>query len=159
MKESKKVLKAESDDSRLLKRSILHTDLAKAYRRVGLLRWPQAGGLHDAFEDGASFAKWEFVHTNVTHKKKKGQPVRYTETATVQNKAGKSFKVVKGTQKVDGDWATLCRQCWEARRQHRRGGDCETRVALQASPRAPVASLGPGEGLLHAAWRLVQEAS
>ena len=46
----------------------------------------------------------------MTHKKKKkGQPVRYTETTTVQNKAGKRFKVVKGTQKVDGYWATLRR--------------------------------------------------
>ncbi len=109
MEELKEVLKAESDDPRLLKRFIFHTDLAKAYRRVGLLRWPRAGALNGALENGASFAKWEFVHTNVTNKKKKGQPVRYTETTTVQNKAGKSFKVVKGTQKVDRYWATLRR--------------------------------------------------
>ena len=112
--ELKKVLHAGSGSKRLRKGSILHTDSAKAYRRIGPVRWPEKGALHQNFEEEEDFKTMGYIHTNVIHKRKPGQPVRYTEYATVRTEAGTDIRVQKGTQTIDGYWATL-RRCVEKR--------------------------------------------
>ena len=73
------------------------------------MRWSQRGALHEKFEDGSDFAELKYTHTNVTHKKKPGQPVKYVEQFTVELPDGTSKEVLGGTEKVDGFWATLRR--------------------------------------------------
>ena len=107
--ELKEVLRIGSEKPALLPKSILHTDSAKAYKRVGPMRWSQRGALHEKFEDGSDFAELKYTHTNVTHKKKPGQPVKYVEQFTVELPDGTSKEVLGGTEKVDGFWATLRR--------------------------------------------------
>ena len=45
IEELERVLRIDTDRPLLLPRSVLHTDSAKAYRRVGPMRWPENGAL------------------------------------------------------------------------------------------------------------------
>ena len=89
--------------------SVLHTDSAKAYQKVGPLEWPASGALHRGFESHMRFATHGWTHTNVTHKRKVGQPIRYVVKSEVALPDGRQLLVLKGTQKIDGDWASLRR--------------------------------------------------
>ena len=114
------IMKPNSLNPRLKRRSILHTDSAKAYKKVGLQRWPEAGSLHANFEDDSSFKNHEYTHTNVTHKKKPGQKAQYVAIREIVLPDGTKKSVKAGTQKVDGFWATLRRAI--ARRSVNAGG-------------------------------------
>ena len=57
----------------------------------------------------AEFAEHGYIHTNVSHAKKPGLPIRYAEQFTVTPRDGSDFEVLGGTQKVDGFWASLRR--------------------------------------------------
>ena len=107
--ELKDVLQAESMSPRLLPESILHTDSAKAYKQVGPLAWPQAGILHAAFETQEPFLAHGWCHTVVTHKKKVGQKIQFVAERTVKMRNGTTKRVLAGTEKVDGYWASLRR--------------------------------------------------
>ena len=112
IEELKDVLRPTSETPRLLPGTILHTDSAKAYRRVGPQRWPEPGALHDAdvVQDDPDFAPLNYVHTLVVHKKKPGQEVHYTALRRVRLADGTEKEVLGGTQKIDGYWATLRRE-------------------------------------------------
>lgn len=107
--ELKEVLRVDTERPLLLPGSILHTDSAKAYRRVGPMHWPEAGAHHDKWTGAADFERFKYTHTNVTHKKKPGQPVNYTRQFTITLPDGTSMEVLGGTKKIDGFWATLRR--------------------------------------------------
>ena len=92
---------------RLLKRSIVHTDSTKAYRKLGPMHWPVNGALHDVFEGHETLREQEYTHTNLTHKKKVGVKVHYAAKATVTLPNGEELVLMKGTEKVDGYWASL----------------------------------------------------
>jgi hypothetical protein len=64
------VFRINSNRPVLAPESLLHTDSAKAYKRMGPLRWPEPGVLHNEFECSEPFAQHKYTHTNVTHKKK-----------------------------------------------------------------------------------------
>ena len=104
------VLEPESDRPRLKWRSILHTDSAKAYKKVGPQRWPEPGAHHDSFEGLEVFKKLEYTHTNVTHKRKVGQQTQYAAVREVILPNGEKRQVKGGTQTTDGYWATLRRE-------------------------------------------------
>ena len=72
------VLKANTLDQILRRFNLLHTDSAKAYKRLGPPRWPTAGDLCGAFEFAALFAQHGYTHTYVTHEKKIGVPKQFT---------------------------------------------------------------------------------
>ena len=91
-------------------RSILHTDSAKAYRKVGPLKWPAPGALHEEFEVVEACRRWQYGHTNVTHKRKPGQPIVYVSERTLTLPNGEVLRTLGGTEKVDGYWATLRRE-------------------------------------------------
>ena len=61
------VFRISSDRPVLAPESLLHTDSAKAYKRMGPLRWPEPGVLHSEFECSEPFAQHKCTHTNVTH--------------------------------------------------------------------------------------------
>ena len=103
------MLKLNSEIQVLLPRSILHTDSAKAYRKIGPLRWPEVGALQSEWEATAPFAAQEYTHTNVTHKKKVGQDVKWLLRKRVKLANGTEKDVIAGTEKIDGYWATLRR--------------------------------------------------
>eukprot|EP00972_Heterocapsa_arctica_P073554 10862890-Heterocapsa_arctica.AAC.1 len=63
-------IKADTEDPVLVPRSIIHTDSAKACKKLGPLRYPEAGALQALFEEAPVFARFQYVHTNVVHKKK-----------------------------------------------------------------------------------------
>ena len=109
-----RVLLVDSVDPILIKRSILHTDSAKAYRRIGPMQWPEAGAHHTRFQRSDPFSQFDWCHTNVTHKHKPGQPIQYVAHRTVVLPTGEHKHCLGGTQKVDGFWAFLanlqCRQ-------------------------------------------------
>ena len=109
IEELSSVLKADSDRPRLLPRSVLHTDSARAYRQVGRWHLPPAGPLQSRFEASDRFSRHEWSHTSVTHKKKPGQPIRYVVLTRVTLANGSSVACKAGTEKVDGYWATLRR--------------------------------------------------
>ena len=70
-------MKPQSEHPRLAKGSVLHTDSAKAYKTIGMQRWPEAGALHGDFEADDLFKDMQYVHTNVSHKKKVGVPQQF----------------------------------------------------------------------------------
>ena len=70
----------------------------------------RARGHHGRFEAAAPFAAHEWCRTHIRHKRKAGQPVRYAIPAEVVLASGERKAVVKGTQAIDGYWATL-RRC------------------------------------------------
>jgi hypothetical protein len=100
-------LRADTPEPRLKKRSILHTDSAKAYRKTGCLYRPAVGALQGTFEGQAPYAVHQWVHTNCTHKKKVGQPAQYAPKRTLKLWDNSSLEVKVGTQTVDGFWASL----------------------------------------------------
>ena len=106
IEELSNVMRLSSDKPLLLPGSVLHTDSAKAYRRVGPLQWPANGALHDPDFYGA-YADFRYVHTNVTHKKKVGQKTNYVLKKTIKTAAGTTREVKGGTQQIDGYWTTL----------------------------------------------------
>ena len=107
--ELKKVLRPDSQP-RLLPESILHTDSAKAYRKLGAtMRRPAPGSHHEAFEEESDYRHLKYAHTNVTHKKKVGERIRYVLKRTVTID-GTEREVLAGTQKIDGYWATMRRE-------------------------------------------------
>ena len=69
------VIKPASEKPVLAKRSILCTDSAKAYKRVGFQFWPEAELLKGNFEEKEAFEHLEIAHCNVTHKRKPGENV------------------------------------------------------------------------------------
>ena len=96
-----------TDPPRLAAKSILHTDSAKAYRHVGPQRWPEAGALHENFEEDPLYAGLDYVHTNVCHKRKPGQQVAYAARRYIRCPDGTQLRVLGGTQVVDGYWPQL----------------------------------------------------
>ena len=62
-------LKRADGSFRVAKRVIIHTDSAKAYKKLGPLSYTGAGALHSPFETSAVFRELEILHTNVTHKR------------------------------------------------------------------------------------------
>jgi hypothetical protein len=107
--ELERVLRVGSDNPTLIAGSILHTDSAKAYKRVGPMVWPEAGAHHADFETKEPFKKHGYTHTNVTHKKKVGQPMQFVALRKVTLRSGVQKDVLGGTEKVDGFWAYLRR--------------------------------------------------
>ena len=107
---SGKSFRIDSSKPLIRPESILHTDSAKAYRRVGPLRWNPESVLLTEFQDQPDFLKFKWVHTTVTHKKKPGVPIRYVETAEIIMHDGTVKQVEKGSEKIDGYWATM-RRC------------------------------------------------
>ena len=105
-----KVLRIDSSKPLIRPASILHTDSAKAYRRVGPLRWNPESVLLTEFQDQPDFLKFKWVHTTVMHKRKPGMPIRYVESAEIVMHDGTVKQVEKGSKKIDGYWATM-RRC------------------------------------------------
>ena len=101
------VLKAASENPTLAPESVLHTDSAKAYRKVGCMYRAVPGCLHSAFEGQEPYAKHRWTHTNCTHKKKPGQRVQYAPLREVTLADGSRVSCRAGTQTVDGFWASL----------------------------------------------------
>ena len=100
------IFKVDSDTPLLAPESVLHTDSAKSYKRLGPFRWPGAGALHDAgFE--VRYRKHRWVHTVVVHKRKVGQRVNWTLIRTIRHADGSQEECKGGTQTVDGFWAGL----------------------------------------------------
>ena len=102
-------LRADSTAPLLKEGSVLHTDSAKAYRKVGPQAWPAAGALQSNSHGAEPFSKHRWTHTNVTHKRKTGVPLRYVIKSEVVLPDGERLLVLKGTQKIDGYWASLRR--------------------------------------------------
>ena len=103
------VLKAHSDNPVLFPESILHTDSAKAYSRVGPIKWPRPGAHVFAFEGTPPFSQFHYAHTNVCHKKKVGVTQEFVALRTVSLFSGEDRNVLGGTQKIDGFWASMRR--------------------------------------------------
>jgi hypothetical protein len=103
------VLKIDSACPVLLPYTVLHTDSAKTYRRVGPLRWPKPGALHAQFETAEPFLRHKYAHTNVTHKKKIGQPMQFVAQRLARFANGTVKNLSGGTLQVDGSWASLRR--------------------------------------------------
>ena len=103
------VFRVNTDDPVLVRRSLLHTDSAKAYNRLGPLRWPSPRALQDTdlFTKRAPFAQWEYSHTAAPHKKKAGKRVQFASERRVQHWDGREQDVLGGTQYVDGLWPFL----------------------------------------------------
>ena len=98
----------------MLADTVLHTDSAKAYRRVGPLAWPETGVLQNpaanaSVEEICSTHK--YVHTTVVHKRKLGQSIAYALRMTVRHSDGSTEDCKGGTQKIDGFWTGLRNNC------------------------------------------------
>jgi hypothetical protein len=102
-------IKADTEDPVLVPRSIIHTDSAKAYKQLGPLRYPEAGAFQAPFEEALVFARFQYVHTNVVHKKKVGCVQEFVGRRTIRLASGEVRDVLGGTQKIDGYWASLKR--------------------------------------------------
>ena len=74
------------------------------------MRRPAAGAHHEAFEQHNDYKHLKYVHTNVIHKKKVGQKIRYVLKRTVEMADGTKREVIAGTEKIDGYWATMRRE-------------------------------------------------
>ena len=85
----------------------MHTDSAKAYRKLGPMKWMGPGAHHSEFEGNEGFKQLEITHTNVTHKRKPGEQVQYVAIRTVKLPDGEELQVKAGTEIIDGFWATL----------------------------------------------------
>jgi hypothetical protein len=107
IEELKHVLRINSDEPRLRRESILHTDSAKAYKHVGPMRWGDMQILGGPFERDPDFLIHEYVHTNVTHKRKAGVNMQYVKQYPVEFANGETRQVLGGTQRVDGYWSAL----------------------------------------------------
>ena len=107
--ELENVLRAHTDTPALAAESILHTDSAKAYKRVGPLKYARRGAHLYAFEGTPPFDKFHYLHTNVCHKKKVGVRQEFVALRTVRSRSGRTRDVLGGTQKIDGFWASLRR--------------------------------------------------
>ena len=96
VEELAEVLKVDSDTPRLAPGCVLHTDSAKAYKRVGALRFPENGALQqgELFCDDR-FGKHNWTHTAVTHKKKVGSKVSYTLRRWITTKDGKKHDALR----------------------------------------------------------------
>ena len=62
-----------------------------------------------AFMPDDAFLPFEYLHTNVVHKKKVGEPQHYTQSYNVKLPSGFWKSVWGGTQGADGFWASLRR--------------------------------------------------
>ena len=110
--------------------SVVHTDAAKAYRRIGPLYWPERGALQDREQFAAAFQGLGYLHTVVRHKKVVGEPIHYTRNMWIAFPDGSSERRVAGTQKVDGYWASLRREVGRTSLNSGRDPDSETRSSL-----------------------------
>ena len=106
------VPKAHSDNLVLFPESILHTDSAKAYNRVGPMKWPRPGAHVFAFEGTPPFSQFHYARTNVCHKKV-GVNQEFVALPTVRLFSGEDRDVLGGTQKIDGLWASMRRYVGE----------------------------------------------
>ena len=69
-----------------------------------------------------------WCHTVVTHKKKVGQKIQFVAERVVQMRDGQTKKVLSGTEKVDGYWASLRRAVGKTSvNTGKRGGDQKKR--------------------------------
>ena len=89
------------------KRSILHTDSAKAYKKVGPMMWPEPGAHHQASEGAEAYRTLELTHINVTHRRKVGQPIQFVAYRDIDLPDGSKYRVKGGTETIDGWWAWL----------------------------------------------------
>ena len=67
------------------------------------MQWLGHGAHHNAFEGDPAFKDFEYTHTNVTHKRKVGESVRYVQRKTVQNAKGETEGL---TMKISGTRCT-----------------------------------------------------
>ena len=72
-------------------------------------RWPEAGALHGDFETDDLFKDMQYVHTNVSHKKKVGVPQQFVAIRHVTFPDGSKKSLLGGTQTIDGYWPELRR--------------------------------------------------
>ena len=74
------VLRCDTSKPVLKARSLLHTDSAKAYKRLGPLQWPVLGALHenDVFKSRETLSVHEYTRTSVCHKRKVVQRVQFS---------------------------------------------------------------------------------
>ena len=100
------VLRLSSDNLVLAPRAILHTDSAKAYRRLGPMQWLGRGRHHKSFTVCEPFRQHEWSHINVTHKRKI-EKMQCTTIRSVVLPNGVVRHTLGGTQQVDGFWAYL----------------------------------------------------
>ena len=107
--ELQRIMRLDTDHPLLLPRSVLHTDSAKSYKRLGPLQWPEASkALHAGEAFATEFAKYEYVHTTVTHKRKVGEKgPQYKKWRTIRHFDGTEAEVLSGTQTLDGFWRSL----------------------------------------------------
>eukprot|EP00969_Alexandrium_andersonii_P348373 15404606-Alexandrium_andersonii.AAC.1 len=63
------------------------------------MKWPENGAHHESFEGVAPFNQHGYVHTNVTHKRKSGQPVQYVAVRSVRFPDGEERSLLGGTEK------------------------------------------------------------
>jgi hypothetical protein len=72
------------------------------------MQWTAAGAQHNADTyTQAPFLDQGYVHTNVTHKRKVGQPIKYVKEFEIRCQDGTLKKVLGGTEKCDGFWTYL----------------------------------------------------
>ena len=104
-----RILKADTAPPHLAPGAVLHTDSAKSYKKLGPMFWPAPGAHTADFEAQHPFLQHAWVHTNVCHKPKAGEGVRWVEVAEIRHRGGARRLVQKGTEKIDGFWASLRR--------------------------------------------------
>ena len=109
VKEVIAALRLNSDNPVLKRGSIVHSDSAKAYRRLGPLHHPPLGALQNSevWRGREMFRRHGYVHTACLHKRKAGQRVAYAPARRVTCWDGLTKNVVGGTQYVDGFWRFL----------------------------------------------------
>ena len=107
---SKEHLQIESGEPRLRALSILHSDRAKTYRKIGPMQWPAASPLWapETYTD-PPFARHLYTSTLICHKRKVGTRQQYVRKFKLRLPNGRIKFVLGGTQKVDGYWASLRR--------------------------------------------------
>ena len=103
------VFRVDSDDPLLMPQSVLHTDSASSYKRMGRGFYkPAPGPLHT--EDLTTrYSRHQYVHTAVCHKRRVGQPINYAVTRIIEHADGVQETCRAGTQVIDGFWTSLRR--------------------------------------------------
>lgn len=71
--EPEKVLRVDTGTHCSQPKCVLHTDSAKAYRKVGPLLWPANGALQDCADFCERFSRFGWTRTSVVHERKPGR--------------------------------------------------------------------------------------
>lgn len=117
------VFRVDSDSQLVAPESVIHTDSAKSYKRLGPFRWPGPGALHGAYELGEGeerpdhkrmsqlfeqrYLRHKWVYAVVVHKKKFGENSNWAVTRRIRLADGTWTERKGGTQTIDGFWARL----------------------------------------------------